>query len=106
MRKVAHTILLTSLVVFLIGILPAKLGFQFDFPSIIQDVAFVIGVSALAVGVFKFVLSAFYTSDKREFYQATFCILLGFSAVSFSLWAFVAAVILVTWLDHKKQPLF
>lgn len=105
MRKLAHSILMAAAAVLVVWLLPEKLGFPIPFPLIIHTGASILGAAAIVVGIFKFVLSVFYTSNKSGFYQGTFCILLGISVAFFNLWAFIGAVSLLIWLDHKKQPL-
>lgn len=105
MKKLAHTILLTAIILFLLEFLPRPSGLNFNLSTIARTAAYIIGSAAAITGLYKVVVSAFYKADKHAFYQGAFCILLGMAIASFSVWPFVPAIVLIAWLDHKGQSI-
>ncbi|MDF3130800.1 hypothetical protein P0Y35_16435 [Kiritimatiellaeota bacterium B1221] len=67
--------------------------------------ASLIGKSMIFVGMVIILLSAIMTDNKTKIYQGAFCTLLGIAISAHSLPAFIAAIILVVWMDYTGRPL-
>jgi hypothetical protein len=75
----------------------------FDFQRLAQACGVFIGWSMAVVGIISVILSAAFTEGKERIYQGAFFTLLGISISTLSLTAFIAAIILVGWLDLRGR---
>lgn len=81
------------------------MGLSFRPMDLIQNGAVVFGWSMAAVGILALLLATAFTDGKQRIYQGAFCTLLGVAIASFSLPAFIAAIVVVAWLDYNGRSL-
>lgn len=105
MKKLLPIVLVFSLAVPLLLWLLGALRLRPDLPELAQNVGVAVGWSMVFVGLVAMTLGACLSSDKQKIYQGGFCVLLGVAISTFSLPAFVAALALAAWVDHKGRSI-